>query len=633
MNKNIANWFWPPWFIFAGLLAGVALALLDAAVRSYFYWELFLYELRHPIPDEFFKRLAMVAFCLALGFFVQRIMNSRRVLAEELEEANEKLEERIEERTRELVRKSEDLATFRQAMNMSEDAIFLLDAHRRRLVDINDAASKKLGYGREELLALGPEEFVPEEDYPVAQKVFDDVVAGRAEGGRIDVLHRRKDGSVFPMEMHFNAMVRGGRRLVIAVGRDVSERRAYQRRLEEERELLETLLNGLKAAFLILDRNTGAIEEMNAVAEELMGFSLEKIKGLPCDQIFRMLEVGPRHISSCPEGEKEPAPYEEGQLTRLDGKVTPVSKSVFPVRWGGRDCWAQVFFDISERQALERQLSVAQKMESIGQLAAGIAHEINTPTQYVGDLVRFLQDACTDMREMIRKLEERMAKGGAGEEFVEFYQEQAEAFDLDFLDEETPKALSMAQEGVERITRIVQAMKKFSHPGAEEKRAVDINAALDNTATVAKNEWKYVAEMAFDLDPDLPPVPCLPGDMNQVFLNLLVNGAHAIGEKVKNSHEKGMLKISSRVDGDWAEVRIGDSGTGIPEENRHKIFDPFFTTKEVGKGTGQGLSIAYNIVDKHGGTISFETEEGVGTTFIIRLPLHPPDMENSEEAS
>jgi signal transduction histidine kinase len=121
--------------------------------------------------------------------------------------------------------------------------------------------------------------------------------------------------------------------------------------------------------------------------------------------------------------------------------------------------------------------------------------------------------------------------------------------------------------------------------------------------------------------------------MNQVFLNLLVNGAHAIGEKVKNSHEKGMLKISSKVDGDWAEVRIGDSGTGIPEENRHKIFDPFFTTKEVGKGTGQGLSIAYNIVDKHGGTISFESEEGVGTTFIIRLPLHPPDMENSEEAS
>jgi PAS domain S-box-containing protein len=570
---------------------------------------------------------------LALGFFVQRIMNSRRALAKELEDANEKLEERIEERTRELVRKSEDLATFRQAMNMSEDAVFLLDARRRHLLDINDAACRHLGYNREELLALDPSDFVPKADYPAAQKAFDDVVSGQADLGRIDVPHIRKDGTIFPMEMHFNAMVRQGRRLVIAVGRNVSERRAYQRRLEEERELLETLLSGLKAAFLILDRKTGAIEEMNSVAEELIGFSLDKIKGLPCDQIFRMLEVGARHVSSCPIGDQQPAPYEEGQLTRLGGKTTPVSKSVFPVRWGGRDCWAQVFFDISERLALEQQLSVAQKMESIGQLAAGIAHEINTPTQYVGDLVRFLQDACEDMRKLIRKLEERLAVGGSGEELSEFYREQAEDIDLEFLDEETPKALSMAQEGVERITRIVQAMKKFSHPGLEERRSVDLNAALDNTVTVAKNEWKYVAEVELDLAGDLPSVPCLPGDMNQVFLNILVNGAHAIAEKVKGTTEKGVIKVSSRVNGDWAEVRIADSGTGIPEDNRHKIFDPFFTTKDVGKGTGQGLSIAYSIVDKHGGTINFETEKDVGTTFIIQLPLHPPDMENSEEAS
>jgi signal transduction histidine kinase len=237
------------------------------------------------------------------------------------------------------------------------------------------------------------------------------------------------------------------------------------------------------------------------------------------------------------------------------------------------------------------------------------------------------------MRKLIRKLEERLAVGGSGEELSEFYREQAEDIDLEFLDEETPKALSMAQEGVERITRIVQAMKKFSHPGLEERRSVDLNAALDNTVTVAKNEWKYVAEVELDLAGDLPSVPCLPGDMNQVFLNILVNGAHAIAEKVKGTTEKGVIKVSSRVNGDWAEVRIADSGTGIPEDNRHKIFDPFFTTKDVGKGTGQGLSIAYSIVDKHGGTINFETEKDVGTTFIIQLPLHPPDMENSEEAS
>ncbi|MFC1735778.1 sensor histidine kinase, partial [Candidatus Hydrogenedentota bacterium] len=177
------------------------------------------------------------------------------------------------------------------------------------------------------------------------------------------------------------------------------------------------------------------------------------------------------------------------------------------------------------------------------------------------------------------------------------------------------------------VASIVRAMKEFSHPGTDEKTAVDLNRAIENTITVARNEWKYVADVNTEFEPDLPLVPCLPGEFNQVILNLLVNAAHAISDVVGDgSSGKGTITITTRAKGGFAEIEIGDTGGGIPDRARERIFDPFFTTKEVGKGTGQGLAIAHNvIVDKHSGAITFESEEGKGTTFHIRLPL-----ENSE---
>ena len=166
-------------------------------------------------------------------------------------------------------------------------------------------------------------------------------------------------------------------------------------------------------------------------------------------------------------------------------------------------------------------------------------------------------------------------------------------------------------------------MKDFSHPGSEDKTPLDLNRAIESTITVARNEWKYIADLETDFDPALPPVPCLPGEFNQAVLNLIVNAAHAIAAKFGDgAGGKGLITVKTRRDGDWADLRICDSGTGIPEAARGRIFEPFFTTKEVGKGTGQGLAIARSVVvDKHGGTIAFETESGKGTTFIVRLPL------------
>ncbi len=180
----------------------------------------------------------------------------------------------------------------------------------------------------------------------------------------------------------------------------------------------------------------------------------------------------------------------------------------------------------------------------------------------------------------------------------------------------------IALDGVDRVTSIVRAMKEFAHPGTEEKTAIDINNAIESTITIARNEWKYVAEMKTDFDPDLELVLCLAGEFNQAILNMIVNAAHAIADVVnEGSEEKGVITISTSMDGDWAEIRVNDTGSGIPEEIRSRIFDPFFTTKEVGEGSGQGLAIAHNvIVEKHGGTITCETEVGKGTTFIIRLP-------------
>ena len=265
-------------------------------------------------------------------------------------------------------------------------------------------------------------------------------------------------------------------------------------------------------------------------------------------------------------------------------------------------------------------------MASIGQLSAGIAHEINTPTQFVGDNTRFLQEAFEDLGQVLNAFEEffhAVKNGESFEQLIEKVETTVEEADLEYLVEEIPKAINQTLEGVERVAKIVRSMKEFAHPGASEKAQVDINKAIESTVTVSRNEWKYVADVETDLDPDLPMVPCLAGDINQVFLNLLVNSAHAIEAAMGGKNNgKGKIRVATRKRNGWAEITITDTGTGIPESIRDRIFDPFFTTKEVGKGTGQGLSIAYNIVvEKHGGIIDFESTEGEGTTFMVRLPL------------
>jgi signal transduction histidine kinase len=276
------------------------------------------------------------------------------------------------------------------------------------------------------------------------------------------------------------------------------------------------------------------------------------------------------------------------------------------------------------RQQAEVELRQAQKLEAVGRLAAGIAHEINTPIQFVGDNTHFVQDAFNDIQALLRRYQELRDRAAAGTVDAALLQAVAQAeedADLEYLEEEIPKALAQTLDGVGRVASIVRALKEFAHPDSKEKMPADLNQALQSTLTVARNELKYVAEVETEFG-DLPAVTCQVGDVNQVFLNLLVNAAHAIGDRYGDSGERGRIWVRTSAEDDWVTIAIGDTGCGIPEEIRSKVYDPFFTTKEVGRGTGQGLALAHAvIVEQHGGSLSFDSKVGEGTVFYLRLPV------------
>jgi PAS domain S-box-containing protein len=279
--------------------------------------------------------------------------------------------------------------------------------------------------------------------------------------------------------------------------------------------------------------------------------------------------------------------------------------------------------EMKERERVVLELQLAQKLESVGRLAAGVAHEINTPIQYVGDSVQFLRSAFDDLNSLMDEWQQGLVDLADGKTRDALQAELArlkDKYDVSFVRTEVPRAFERTFDGVDRVSTIVKAMKEFAHPDSEEQCAADINHAIETTLLVASNEYKYVAKIYTEFS-TLPAVVCNIGQLNQVFLNLIVNAAHAVQDAGKDA-ETGEIRISTAHVGDSAVIRVRDNGCGIPETNLSKLYDPFFTTKEVGRGTGQGLSIARNIVvDKHGGDITAQSLVGVGTEFCISVPL------------
>ncbi|MGD8961396.1 MAG: ATP-binding protein [Desulfobacterales bacterium] len=401
--------------------------------------------------------------------------------------------------------------------------------------------------------------------------------------------------------------------------------------LNNSLQILSTLINTIPHPAFFRDKDGVFVDCNAAFAEKILGTRCENIVG---QSVFDLPDIIPQVLTDfCLENDKKLLDHPgiqtyEAAIACADGLKRDFlfSRASFSDHNGMIAGIVSVMLDLTDRIKFEAQLHQSQKMETIGQLAAGIAHEINTPTQFVGDNTRFLQDAFRDLVEACNLYKDSINAAKAGTlnpEHIQDVEAQLEELDIAYLEEEVPLAIEQTLKGVDRITHIVQAMKIYAHPGGDEKEPVDINKEIEKTITFTRNEWKYVADFKTDFDTALPTVPCHRAEFNQVILNLIVNAAHAIADaNAENSTEKGIITIGTSQAENRAEIRISDTGAGIPEHIRHRIFDLFFTTKEPGRGTGQGLAIALSvIVDKHDGSIDIETKENKGTTFVIRLPI------------
>jgi PAS domain S-box-containing protein len=427
----------------------------------------------------------------------------------------------------------------------------------------------------------------------------------------------------------------------LELAKDLLETRVEERTGELKKALNEhaRLSSALEQAveMIIIADTARCIDYVNPAFERVTGYSRNEAMGQDCAQLLC------HNAGDADHGDVQEA-FEKGEVwtgrvvnKKKDGTSFSAEASISPLRNdnGAVTSFVVVLRDVTQEVKLETQLQAAAKMEAVGQLAAGIAHEINTPIQYVGDNTRFLKESFTDIlavMEVYGRLFEAAEDAAPLTELLPKIRTTLEEADIDFLREEIPQAIEQALEGVARVAKIVQAMREFSHPGMDEKNPVDINRTIENTLSVSRNAWKYAADVETHFDPNLPHVTCLPGDINQALLNLIVNAAHTIEDAVKaREEEKGRITITTRRVDETVEVRIQDTGMGIPAEVRQNIFDPFFTTKDFGRGTGQGLAIAHNaIVNKHDGSLTFETKVGEGTTFIIRLPITPACPEEDE---
>jgi PAS domain S-box-containing protein len=391
---------------------------------------------------------------------------------------------------------------------------------------------------------------------------------------------------------------------------------------------LRAILDNVADGIAVIDKS-GTIRIFNKSACAMFGYHEIEILGqsadllMPADQRLSHADLIERYL--CGGQPRVIGKRREVQAERKGGERMPVELRVSDLNLDGEPLFIGAFTDISEKKQLEAQLLQARTLESIGQLASGVAHEINTPIQFVGDNLRALEQYFSDLEAVIRAYRE--IKPELAEASRQRIESMEGSSDLDFILQDSPEAIRQAINGTERVAHIVRAMKDYAH--ADRSRAVptDINRLLANTLVVARNEYKYVADVETDYG-DLPMVECHASELGQCFLNLLINAAHAIEDK---GPERGIIAITTRAAGDQVEIAVADSGSGIPIEIRNRIFDPFFTTKAIGKGTGQGLHIVHQVVvQKHRGRIDVDSEPSKGTRFVLTIPVHMAGGEGKE---
>lgn len=520
---------------------------------------------------------------------------------------------------------------FRSVIQQSVDGIILYD-HNGKISEWNDADERITGYSYSDIHDMHIWELVllltkdsKERDFinikdQLKQALFD------------------RESPLLNDIMEITITTKNDRRLIIAatlsnieinhnfVGsiiiRDISSLKQSQAEVQKLASAVREISEGL-----VIANNRGETEYVNLAVEQITGYSSQELLG---KNLLRFLGT---HFSSekieAKEMELRAGEIQRGKdvCTRKDGSQYTLQYNIAPIiNEKGEKIYVSVISDVSQNELIEQQNRQAQKLEAIGSLAAGVAHEINTPIQYVGNNLQFIKnefDSIVGLMHNFQQLFEQVQSADPTNKLIEESHQKEKEVDLNYLIQEIPKAIDESLEGIGRVTKIVQAIKEFSHPGMDEKTPVDLNRAIDTTLTVSRNEWKYVADLVVHYDENMPLVLCSPGEINQVILNLITNAAHAIKEQIdKGVYSKGLIEVYTFGKEETIEIHIKDNGGGIPTEYREKVFNPFFTTKPVGMGTGQGLSIAYKvIVNKHNGSIVFDTELEKGTTFKITLPI------------
>ena len=407
---------------------------------------------------------------------------------------------------------------------------------------------------------------------------------------------------------------------------DISQLKEAQQKLGEMQALESSILAAIPHAVLGIEKRR--IIFANEGVENVFGWTREELIGKSTRILFRSDEayeaVGSTMYTTLEKKNTVSQEY-EAHYQHKDGRnlICRVTTSRVDGKLTDKHITATIE-DVTDLRNIQMQLLQSEKMSSIGQLAAGVAHEINNPTGYVGSNLETLEEYFVSINSILGKYESLLysvREGLQGRMSPESLSDQADAIDsakqeieLSYILNDVPNLIKESRQGTNRIKNIVIDLKNFAHPGKVEFEHADITKNIESTLNVVWNELKYKATIHKDYA-ELPPVRCIPQQLNQVFMNILVNASHAI-------KDKGEITIKTRQQNGHVEITIHDTGCGIPKENITRIFDPFFTTKEIGKGTGLGLNVAYNIVKKHNGTIDVTSKVGEGTTFTILLPVH-----------
>lgn len=446
---------------------------------------------------------------------------------------------------------------------------------------------------------------------------------------------QRRDQELRAFNETLEAQVRERTQEIEERNNDLAKQIGERRRAEQSLRLLDEAVAQIPEAVVVVtadaDPEAQRFAYVNPGFARLLGIHREESSSLSMAILWNENDRDPRNpLRALTASVLGGRPGNVELQTVLANGQRMLDVHAAPVRDDSDTVTHIVYFirDITDRRVLEAQRSQGQKLESIGQLAAGVAHEINTPIQFVGDNLRFLDDSFSEILVLLNaqeRLRSALESAPISGDAISTYDACAAKTDLGYLREEVPKAINQSLEGVNRVATIVRALKEFAHPESPNMQANDLHRAIESTLAVSRNEYKYVADLVTEFDPDVPSIECLIGEINQVVLNMVINASHAISDVVKDSGTKGTITITTRRDGDWVEVRITDTGCGMSSAVQERIFEPFFTTKPVGKGTGQGLYIAHDIiVKKHHGRILVTSAPGSGTTFAIRLPITQP---------